>query len=187
MYGKHLIKMIAVCGALLLSMTANAALVAKMDLNGLLAGSDKVFRGTVTAVEPGLISVGGGELPTITYHFTVDEAIKGDFGEGKAAEQVVITVLGNLKSGNTSGDYQQFSVLPETTAFQTGSEYVLFTTTPSAIGLSTTVGLEQGAFRVFANANGRDMVANGLNNAGLFSGPVSYDQLKAAVIAALNQ
>ena len=63
---------------------------------------------------------------------------------------------------------------------------MLFTTAKSAVGLSTTVGLDQGLFRIFNNADGRDMTANGLGNQGIFGGPVSYVELKAAINAELN-
>ena len=67
-----------------------------------------------------------------------------------------------------------------------GQTYVLFTSQPSAIGLSTTIGLSQGLFRVFNSAQGRELAANGLDNAGLFDGAVSYSDLKAAIEAEIN-
>jgi len=69
---------------------------------------------------------------------------------------------------------------------QVGSDYVLFTTAPSAVGLSTTVGLSQGLFHIFNDANGRELAANGLGNQGIFGGPVSYSEFKAAIGAEIN-
>jgi hypothetical protein len=65
----------------------------------------------------------------------------------------------------------------------------LFATPPSSIGLSTTVGLGQGAFKVFA-ANGGMAAVNEFNNAGLGlngDGPIAYSVLSAKINALLGQ
>jgi hypothetical protein len=93
-------------------------------------------------------------------------------------------MLGSLKKDTQTGDVRHVSALNLNPDLSVGREYVLFTTSASAIGLSTTVGLSQGLFRVFNNAQGREMTANGLGNQGLFDGAVSYDELKTAVRAA---
>jgi hypothetical protein len=78
------------------------------------------------------------------------------------------------------------SALPELPELGVGEDYVLFTTKPSAVGLSTTVGLGQGAFKLFVSEDGEELAANELNNAGLFNGPVTYTQLASAIRAELN-
>lgn len=167
-----------------ISLTAAAgAMVMKMGLGDLVGNADKVFRGTVLTKEPGTVAAGGAELSTVTYTVQVDEALKGDFGK----PVVSITMLGNLKADVASGNVQRLSRMDMNPDLSIGGEYVLFTTAPSAVGLSTTVGLGQGVFRVFANADGRDLVANELDNHGLFAGPVQYSELAAAVAELLGK
>ena len=92
-----------------------------------------------------------------------------------------------------------------------GQTYLVFTTQPSAIGLSAIVGLGQGAFRI--EQVGKDEVAvNEVNNSGLFrdmtapsapaarslaapphppvsrrSGPISYDELARQIRTVLGR
>ena len=167
----------------LTSMTASAAMVMKMGLGDLVGNADKVFRGTVLTKEPGTVSMGGSEFSTVVYTVSVDDALKGDFG---AKPVVTLTMLGNLKQDVSTGNTKRVARLDMNPDLSVGSEYVLFTTAASSAGLSTTVGLGQGLFRVFANANGRDMTANMLNNQGLFNGPVKYSELSSAVSALVN-
>lgn len=168
------------------SLTASAAMVKQMGLSELVGNADKVFRGTVLTKEPGSVKAGGAELNTVVYTIRVDDALKGDFGQGKDAQVIEITMLGNMKSEAPVGGAQRLFSLNANPDLRVGGDYVLFTTTPSAVGLSTTVGLDQGLFSVFANASGSDMTANGLGNRGTFGGPVSYDALKAAVQAEMD-
>jgi hypothetical protein len=162
-----------------------ATTVLKMDLDDLADRADLIFRATVLAVEPGTVAVGGGELPTVTYRLRVDEAFKGEFdAAGKDAPVVEVTVVGSLKdSPYQQGDSARFSALPRAPRLERGGEYLLFTTAPSAIGLSTTVGLGQGAFKIFLSADRQEMAVNELGNLGLFDGPVTYTDLAHAIRA----
>jgi len=169
----------------LVSMTASAgAMVTKMGLGDLVGNADKVFRGTVLTKEPGSVLAGGAELSTVTYTIRVDEALKGSYGDKPI---VTVTMLGNLKADVASGDVQRLSTMDLNPDLSVGGEYVVFTTAPSAVGLSTTVGLGQGLFHIIANADGRDLAANELNNQGLFDGPVPYSELAAAITDLLKQ
>jgi hypothetical protein len=170
----------------LVSMTASAALVMQMGLSDLVGNADKVFRGTVLTREPGTVFAGGGELSTVVYTIRVDDALKGEFGSGKDAAVIELTMLGNLKADISSGNVKRLTVMDINPELNVGSEYVLFTTARSVVGLSTTVGLDQGLFRIFNNADGRDMTANGLGNRGIFDGPVSYQELKTAIFTEMN-
>lgn len=175
-------RLLACAGAaiLLFAGSAQAVIVQKLSLEQMLDRADRVFRGVVTAAEPSSVSVGGGQLPVVVYTFEVGEFLKGS-ANGKASGTVTLSVLGSLKQQPARTDgLVRLSSLPEMPKFDTGGEYVLFTTAPSAVGLSTTVGLGQGAFVV----GGRDMVVNALDNRGLFDGAVSYSELKAAIAAA---
>ena len=163
--------------------SASAALVMKMGLGDLVGNAEKVFRGTVLTKEPGTVSMGGSEFSTVVYTLRVDDALKGNFD---AKPVVTLTMLGNLKSEVSSGNMQRLSALDMNPDLQVGGDYVLFTTAPSAVGLSTTVGLNQGLFHIFNDANGRELTANGLGNQGIFGGPVSYADFKAAINAETN-
>ena len=170
----------------LLAMTASAALVMKMGMTDLVGNADKVFRGTVLDLQPGTVMAGGAEFPTVTYTIRVDDPIKGDFGTGKDAQVIEVQMLGNIKPTAQTGNVQKLMSLDINPDLAVGQTYVLFTSQPSAIGLSTTIGLSQGLFRVFNSAQGRELAANGLDNAGLFDGAVSYSDLKAAIEAEIN-
>ena len=165
------------------AMAASAAMVMKMGLGDLVGNADKVFRGTVLTKEPGMVSLGGSEFSTVIYTVRVDDALKGDFG---AKPMVTLTMLGNLKQDVSTGNAKRLSSIDINPDLTVGSDYVLFTTAASSVGLSTTVGLGQGLFRIFDNADGRDMTANMLNNHGLFDGPVKYNELTAAISAVAN-
>lgn len=164
---------------ILAGLPAAATSVLKMDLDGLTDRADRIFRGTVLSVEPGSTSVGGGELPTITYRIAVEEAFKGEY-DGKESAVVELTVLGDLKRGDAGG-LTRFSNLPQAPRLVPGSDYVIFATAPSAIGLSTSVGLGQGAFKVYLGPDRRELAVNELGNLGLFDGPVHYSTLADAI------
>ena len=166
------------------SLTATAAMVMQMGMGDLVGNADKVFRGTVLTKEPGTVLAGGGELSTVIYTIRVDDAIKGDFGPQDKA--VTLTMLGNMKADADNGNIKRLFSLNINPDLRVGNDYVLFTTAPSAIGLSTTVGLDQGLFHIFNNADGNEAAANGLGNQGIFGGPVSYQELKAAIYDELN-
>ena len=182
-FQKRLMSLAMMLALTLFTLTASAAMVMKMGLGDLVGNADKVFRGTVLTKEPGMVSLGGSEFSTVVYTVKVDDALKGDFGTKPV---VTLTMLGNLKQDVTTGNAKRLSVIDMNPDLAVGSDYVLFTTAASSAGLSTTVGLGQGLFRIFANADGRDMTANMLNNQGLFNGPVKYSELSSAVLALVN-
>jgi hypothetical protein len=175
--------MLAAC----LIQPAHATTVLRMTLDDLTSRADRVFRGNVLSAEPGTIEVGGGTLPTVTYRLLVDERFKGEYPPDDEKVVVTVTMLGSLKQGGEAVNGQQhFNALPDLPDLTVGEDYVLFTTKPSAVGLSTTVGLGQGAFKIFPALNGGEMAANELNNAGLFNGPVNYATLARAIRVAVR-
>lgn len=168
--------------ALSLSAPTHAAAILKMDLGEMTDRADRVFRGTVLSIEPGTVQIGGGEMATVTYEFAVSDYFKGSFDNSKGVPIARVTMLANQKGAVHNGPAMRLSVLPEMPTFEEGQEYVLFTTAPSAVGLSSTVGLDQGAFKVAGSASsGEQMTTNSLNNAGLFEGPIPYAQLANAI------
>lgn len=177
---------VAACLVLLAAPLASTTLL-QLDLADLTQRADKIFRGTVVDVIPGTTFAGGGELPTTTYRLRVDESLKGGVtAEKNGVAMIEIEMVGSIKGSTIPGRFDVFADVPR---LQMGGDYLLFTTPESAIGLSTTVGLGQGAFSVFPQ-NHQDMAVNAFNNAGLglgSAGEVSYDVLKAAVLALLGQ
>ena len=84
--------------------------------------------GTVIEVDKGSITAGGREIPTITYQLRVSEQLKGQFPAASGGTTTVTIRSVNLK-------------VIELPKLAVGEEYLLLTTTPSAAGLSTIVGL----------------------------------------------
>tara|TARA_R110000782_G_scaffold37738_1_gene89114 strand:- start:265 stop:849 length:585 start_codon:yes stop_codon:yes gene_type:complete len=152
---------LALCGC----MTANATMVQQMNLGEMTINADKIFRGTVVSVKSGTVTAGGSELPTVSYTLRVTETFKGNTRApgGKAGDVVVVTMLGEIKSANVDGDIRRF-VPFRPPNLENGKEYLLFTTAPSALGLSMTVGVGQGTFRFLDG----DFVLNDAKNSGLF-------------------
>jgi len=187
---------IALLSALLLFVTGqvHATMMLKLDLTELTTRADKIFRGTVIFVKQGTIEAGGSELPAVTYRIAVEELFKGEATEVKGDEAVIeIRMVGSLvhEKADANGNLR-FSPFREVPQLAVGNDYVLFTTPESAIGLSVTVGLGQGAFRVFPVDGSDDefMAVNEFNNAGLGlngDGPVEYDKLGAQIRALLGQ
>lgn len=167
--------------------SAHATAVLQMSLDELTSRADRVFRGSVMSVEPGTTEVGGGTLSTVVYEVLVEEQFKGNYPSADGKTIVTITMVGSMKRDDTTVNGQRrLSALPELPELNVGEEYVLFTTRPSAVGLSTTVGLGQGAFKIFISEDGEELAVNELDNAGLFNGPVTYTQLASAIRAELN-
>ncbi len=144
-----------------------AALVKKMDLLEICERSDKIFRGIVTSAVAGTVSVGGGELSTVTYQVKVTEAFQGSFiskGDDRLAE---ITMLAAIKPTD-NGRVRSFSALPDLPQLVVGKEYLLLTTQPSAIGLSTTVGLAQG-YLLISGKGKNEVATDGAGNSRAYS------------------
>lgn len=167
-----------------------ATTMIQMDLADLTDRAGRIFRGTVVDVEQGSIEVGGGELPAVTYKLRVDDLFKGEADLVKGDSAVIeVRMVGSIKVGVPVADVQHLSVFYDVPRLDMGSDYVLFVTPESAVGLSTTVGLGQGAFSVFSRDK-EDFAVNAFNNAGLglgASGPVTYSELAAKILALLGQ
>ncbi|MBW2277538.1 MAG: hypothetical protein JRF63_08610 [Deltaproteobacteria bacterium] len=169
----------------------HATSMLKMDLADLTLRAERIFRGTVISVEQGAIEAGGGELPAVTYRFEVEELYKGEASQVKGDRAIIeIRMVGSLKKEAAAQDGSvRFSLFRDVPRFDEGGDHLLFTTPESAIGLSTTVGLGQGAFKVFP-VDGVYRAVNEFNNAGLDlngAGPVEYEMLRARIRALLGR
>ncbi|UCC30441.1 MAG: hypothetical protein JSU86_19855 [Phycisphaerales bacterium] len=186
-FKRQILFLLPVCTALCTPLLAGVDVI-HMNLDEMSQRADKIFRGTVLDITEGTVTAGGGEIPMVTYRLRVDEPFKGDFVTVKDDLQIVdIQMVGRLKKAPPTDDgVQAFPVLPELPRLKVRKEYLLLTTTPSATGLSTTVGLGQGCFKVFSR-NKEELAVNEFDNTGLFKdmdvtgfpsqGPVSYVQL----------
>lgn len=164
--------------ALLMAPQLYGYTVLQMSLAEMTARAGLIIRGKVIGSTTGTVAAGGIDLPTVTYRVEVQQVFKGTVPPGKDGVSVVeITTLGAHKvSPAGDGNVVRFSALPDLPRFQVGKTYVLLTTPPSSLGLSTTVGLGQGSFGIYEDDK-TEMAVNELNNQGLFDGPVTYTEL----------
>jgi len=179
---------------------AQATTLIQMNLKDLATRADRIFRGTVVGVNTGTVRAGGSDLPTITYRLRVAERFKGEYAVVKDDAALVEIQMIGAKDDRTANGQRHFSVFRDVPRLAMGGDYVLFTTRPSAVGLSTTVGLGQGAFSIMG-AGKEEAAVNGFGNAGLrrglapsgaasripSGGPVPYPQLAAAIRAVLSE
>ena len=162
----------------------------QMNLEQLTDRAGRIFRGTVVDVEQGVIEAGGGELPAVTYRFKVDDLLKGEaeLVKGNGA-MIEVRMVGSIKAAVPVGDAVRLDTFRDVPKLTMGSDYLLFSTPESSIGLSVTVGLGQGAFSVYS-VDKQDYAVNEFNNMGLGldgAGPVAYDEIAAKVRALLGQ
>ena len=169
--------------AALVAPSLSAPMVLRMDLAEMCDASGSIYRATVVSAEPGSVSVGGTELSTVEYTLEVTDPILGTFETKDGKSYATVRMLAPVKD-QTDGDIRRFSKFPELPQLEVGGDYLLLTTTPSATGLSTTVGLAQGTFSIDSKDG---MAVNGLGNRGLYEGPVAYDTLANDIRAALGQ
>ncbi len=180
---------LALLGALLAPPVTRATSVLEMNLAFMADRSEMVFRGTVMEVSETSVQGGGGTLPAIVYTFRVDDALKGTYDEIKGERVVQVRMIGSLKQYHASTPpIEGFPLL------KTGGDYLLMIAPPGPLGLTSPMGLGQGAFTVYTDPNTRqEMALNGLNNKALFKGmaknlraagksvptdgPVAYDTL----------
>jgi len=182
---------IAAASFLILAAQVHATIMLQLNLEEMTGRADKIFRGTVFDIQQSTIEAGGAELPTVTYRFRVEELFKGQASEVKGDKAVVqIRMIGSIKPApeNRAGKVK-FSAFRDVPRLAMGGDYLLFTTPESSIGLSTTVGLGQGAFKVNP-VEGELQAVNEFNNAGLGlngAGPVEYVRLGEEIRALLGQ
>lgn len=181
--------------------------VKQMNLAEMVQRADKIYRATVISATPGTVEAGGGQLPIITYRLQVEEVFRGDIPTVKGVKIAEIRTLGKMQPVQ-HGNARLLSALPKMPEMAVGKTYLLLTTRPSAIGLSATVGLGQGSFRIFGRGKS-ETALNTANNRGLFrdmaqpnsasgrqafsaaasqqGGPISYDELARQIRAQLGQ
>ena len=185
--GLLIVALVALC-----AFPAAAATVRQMNLEQMVDNAGRIFRGTLLDVREGTVQAGGGELPTTIYVFRVDEALKGTFQNVKGEQIAEIQMVGSKIDAKQVGTMRRLPILPDHPKLEKGRDYLLLTTAPSAVGLSTTVGLGQGAFTLIGKG-GSAVAVNENHNAGLFAGmnngfaatpqegPVAYSTLATLI------
>lgn len=183
--------LLALASMLLFTPVAWGTTVVEMNLAALTDRSDKIFRGTVLDVSETSVEAGGGTLPAVKYTLRVDETYKGSFPLIKGESVTEIMMVGSLKQYHAGQ-----SPIAGFPRLDIGSDYLLMVAPPGPVGLTTTMGLGQGAFAVYADPATRELMAlNGFNNASLFkgmnaglpaNGPVAYDVLVGQIQAQLS-
>ena len=163
-----------------------ATSVKQMNIEELSANADKIFRGTVISVQQGTVEAGGAELPTVTYTLKVDEAFKGEFEIQKDDVRLAkITMISDPKADDPTADIQRMGLFRDVPRLAVGNDYLLFTSAESRIGLSATIGLNQGCFDIVGA-----MALNRVGNLGLFhgaatagpdKGPMPYAELSERI------
>lgn len=176
---------------------AGQAIVLHQNLSEMTAEANRIYRGTVQAVEEGSVDLAGTTLPATTYRIAVSELFKGDVDQQKGDLRAVeLKIVGTSKSIlRMEGDLAVMSVLPAPPALVIGDDYLFFTNAPNAYGLANTIGLGQGYFHI-TGVGKAELAANELDNLGLFKGmgegfpakgAVSYDALAELIRAELGQ
>jgi hypothetical protein len=161
--------------------------VRHMNLQQMCDAAGRIFRGTVLGVKDGVVNVGGGQMATVVYHLRVDEAFKGTFDNYKGDAIATIQTIRAPKTRQI-GPVRRLSSFDDLPKFEAGHDYLILATNASGAGLSTTVGLSQGAFKVGGKA-GQEIAVNGNNNVGLYAGmnvpavqgPVAYSTLRSQI------
>ncbi len=154
----------------------SATSVKHMNIDELSRNADKIFRGTVISVRQGSVEAGGAQLPTLTYTLKVEESFKGNFTSEKGDMRLTkITMVSDSKA-ESSGDIRRMTMFRDLPRLAVGGDYLLFTSAESKIGLSMTIGLDQGCFDVVGS-----MALNRAGNQGLFQGAASTGPAKGAI------
>ena len=123
----------------------------------------------------------GGGFPAYTeYTFEVSESIKGNVGS-----VIIFRQYGLRGPRQVSENIAYVGRIPGMPIYQEGQEYMIFLIGDSILGLTSPVGLFQGAFRVIEE-NGSKMVINGFNNVGLFK-DLSAEEMELGLSSELSQ
>ena len=135
-----------------------ASQVRLIDLDQMTQRAARIFSGRCTGTRVDFDAALGREVTVAT--FKVQRAIKGVKGG-----TVNVRVLGAAAAHGAPGDAP--AGVP---TFRAGDEVILFLYGESAQGLSASVGLGQGHFRVLTDKRGRRVALNDLGNRNLLSG-----------------
>ena len=138
---------------------AQATRIQLVNLEQMARKAERIFVGVCSAVEDGTLP--GTDIPVTSYTFSVTEPIKGEVGDTLTIRQLGVRVP------RVQGDKALIFRVPGMPVYREGQEVVLFLISDSSLGLTSPVGLSQGAFTV-EERDGRKVLQNGIQNVGLF-------------------
>ncbi|HQH80230.1 MAG TPA: hypothetical protein PK599_02420 [bacterium] len=156
------------CISLFAIFVADAATILPVNLEEMVAGSDVVFRGRCLGVAPKRLPNG---IFATKYTFEISEVLKGDI-----REELEFTQVGGSLSNSKKFNAPYIYGLP---LYKVGSDYLVFLSEETSMGLRAPVGLQQGAFKVSIAADGSVKVLNGRGNKNLLTGAVGTSLAKS--------
>ena len=132
-------------------------------LKALAENAERIFVGKCIAVREGELVFTEGKIYYTEYTFEVTHKIKGHLRETLTFRQ-----YGLAQPRQVGENVMLFNRVPGLPVYEEQQEYLLFMNGDSELGLTSPVGLFQGAFRVAVDVYGRKVAMNGLENRGLF-------------------
>ncbi len=156
--------LLAVIPVLFVSDPGQATRMLHRNLNGIVRISKRVFVGRCVSVNADAIEFdNGGKLYYTEYTFEVSEGIKGDVGSTITFRQ--LGLRNPIQIDETRASLQRIPGMP---MYRETEEYMLFLIGDSRLGLTSPVGLLQGAFTIRRDEYGAKIATNGFLNRGLF-------------------
>jgi len=166
------------CISLFAIFVADAATILPVNLEEMVAGSDVVFRGRCLGVAPKRLPNG---IFATKYTFEISEVLKGDI-----REELEFTQVGGSLSNSKKFNAPYIYGMP---LYKVGSEYLVFLSEETSLGLRAPVGIDQGAFKVSLSADGSTKISNGRGNKNLFTGAAGASlakSIKASGVSVLS-
>ncbi len=145
--------------------SGQATTLVHRNLASLVASADRIFVGRCVSVQEGELKFPSGSILYTEYTFQVLDRIKGN-----VVGEVKVRQLGLTKPRQINETTALVDRVVGMPVYRENGEYLLFLNKDSRLGLTTPVGLFQGAFSIARDENGRDFAVNGNFNRGLFKG-----------------
>ena len=163
---RRVLRVAAISGLVLLAMSAEATQVRQLNIQEMTSRAARVFSGRCVAVHVERDAALG--LDVTVAEFEVAHAAKG-----RVEPRAVVRMLGGGQGAS----------IPGRTEFAPGEDVVLFLYGESRYGLTSPVGMGQGAFKVVTDKLGRKIALNEFDNGRLFDhlDPTAADRIKRHV------
>jgi hypothetical protein len=178
--------LVALAAMYLVASEVGATTVRHVNLAEMTERAETIFRGRILDVGEVTVRASGGEFPALSYRIAVTEAYKG-LPPSPRPLIIEIRTLGSLKQYHAGRP-----PIPGFPLFSIDREYLLFVGPKSRLGLTSTLGLGQGAFMVYQDRLKREVALNAINNRGLLrgmadapavEGPIPYETLVGLIKA----
>ncbi|NIR51917.1 hypothetical protein GWO43_25420 [candidate division KSB1 bacterium] len=133
------------------------------NLKELVTIADRVFIGKCISVQGTEVQLSGGKIYATEYTFEVSESLKGSVGD-----VITFRQYGLSKPKQVGDELMYYGKIPAMPTYNENEAYMLFLGRDSKLGLTSPVGLFQGAFSIQQDNYGRQVAVNGIFNRGLF-------------------